>query len=56
MTAKPLFAEWSAQSAKNVPDYTAKAWAGFQPPLDRRRHHLPSRDGQRLVAGAGPDP
>ena len=26
-----LFAEWSAQSAKNVPDYTAKAWAGFRP-------------------------
>ena len=22
---------WSAQSAKDVPDYTAKAWAGFQP-------------------------
>lgn len=26
-----LFAAWSAQSAKDVPDYTAKAWAGFQP-------------------------
>src|SRR5512134_389993 len=26
-----LFAEWSAQSAKNAPDYTAKAWAGFRP-------------------------
>ena len=23
--------DWSAQSAKDVPDYTAKAWASFQP-------------------------
>ena len=48
-----LFSIWSAQSAKDVPDFTAKAWAGFQPTLDRRRHHLPSRHGQRLVAGSG---
>lgn len=26
-----LFVDWSAQSAKDVPDYTAKTWAGFQP-------------------------
>ncbi len=51
-----LFSIWSAQSAKDVPDYTAKAWASFRPTLDRRRHHLPSRDGQRLVARSGPDP
>ena len=29
--AESLFAAWSAQSAKDVPDYTAKAWASFQP-------------------------
>ncbi|MDG4574458.1 MAG: PriCT-2 domain-containing protein [Defluviicoccus sp.] len=29
--AESLFAVWSAQSAKDVPDYTAKAWASFQP-------------------------
>lgn len=26
-----LFAEWSAQAAKNDPDFTAKTWAGFKP-------------------------
>ena len=26
-----LFAAWSAQSAKNVPAFTAKTWAGFRP-------------------------
>jgi hypothetical protein len=26
-----LFAEWSDRSAKNVPDTTGKAWAGFKP-------------------------
>lgn len=26
-----LFTAWSAQSVKNVPDTTAKAWAGFKP-------------------------
>jgi hypothetical protein len=26
-----LFADWSAQSAKDVPETTAKAWASFQP-------------------------
>ena len=31
MTAKSLFSIWSAQSAKDVPDYTAKTWAGFRP-------------------------
>ena len=29
--AESLFTAWSAQSAKDVPDYTAKAWASFQP-------------------------
>ncbi len=26
-----LFADWSAQSAKNVPEFTAKTWDGFHP-------------------------
>ena len=26
-----LFSIWSAQSAKDMPEFTAKAWAGFQP-------------------------
>ncbi|MDG4601418.1 MAG: DUF3987 domain-containing protein [Defluviicoccus sp.] len=29
--AESLFVAWSAQSAKDVPDYTAKTWASFQP-------------------------
>jgi hypothetical protein len=29
--AADLFAAWSAQSAKNVPAFTAKTWAGFRP-------------------------
>ena len=31
MTASLCSPIWSAQSAKDVPDYTAKAWAGFRP-------------------------
>ena len=31
MTAKRLFADWSAQSAKDVPEFTAKTWDGFHP-------------------------
>ncbi len=28
---RSLFADWSAQSAKNVPEFTAKTWDGFHP-------------------------
>jgi hypothetical protein len=49
-----LFAGWSAQSAKNVPDHTAKAWESFHPTAIRR-DNLPPRHGQWLVAGSAPD-